>query len=156
MGYDLHIIRRKNYEDFEEESNISLEEWLAYIETDKSLELTNGYQVKIPGFAESYQNVPGFCNWKEHSANKGESAPWLDFGHGQISSKNSDDETIRKMIAIAKLLNGKVIGDDWEEYDESFFDKEKVEERKKSLEKFNPEAVKITRLDLNKPWWKFW
>ena len=67
MGYDLHIVRRKDWDDYEEDSDISLEEWLAYVQTDDELELTNGYQIKIPGVENSFQNVPGFCNWTGHS-----------------------------------------------------------------------------------------
>ncbi len=44
MGYELHIVRQTDYEDGEEESNISLEEWVAYVATDKELKLTNGYK----------------------------------------------------------------------------------------------------------------
>ena len=49
MGYELHIVRRNDWDDYEENSNISLDEWLAYVQLDNELELTNGYQIKIPG-----------------------------------------------------------------------------------------------------------
>jgi hypothetical protein len=62
MGYEFHIVRRKDWEDFEEDSNISLEEWLAYVQSDNELELTNGYKLEVPGFENSFQSVPGFCN----------------------------------------------------------------------------------------------
>ncbi len=62
MGYDLHIVRRNNRDDFEEESNTTLEEWLTYVKSDNELELTDGYLIKIPGMENSFQNVPGFCN----------------------------------------------------------------------------------------------
>ena len=65
MGYDLHIIRKNNWEDFEEESNITLDEWLKYITTDSELELTDGYDIKI-GEEQYFQNRPGYCEWNAH------------------------------------------------------------------------------------------
>ena len=49
MGYELHIVRRLDWEDDEEYSNISLEEWLSYVQSDEELELTNGYKINVPG-----------------------------------------------------------------------------------------------------------
>jgi hypothetical protein len=46
MGYELHIIRREHWETLET-SNISLDEWLNYVKSDKELELTNGYRNKF-------------------------------------------------------------------------------------------------------------
>ena len=134
MGYELHIVRQNDWEDYEEESNISIEEWLAYVQTDTELELTNGYQLKFPGHEHLFQSAPGFCNWTGHSTKTGDDKPWLDYGHGSISAKYPDDETIKKMLFIANKLNGKVRGDDGEFYDETYFSAKK---RKK-------------------PWWKFW
>jgi hypothetical protein len=31
MGYEVHIIRRDDYENDEEESSITIEEWLKYV-----------------------------------------------------------------------------------------------------------------------------
>ena len=145
MGYELHIVRRNNWEDYEEDSNISLEEWVAYVRSDSELELTNGYQIRIPGIENSFQNSPGFCNWTGHSIKVGDDKPWFDYGHGMISAKYPDDETIKKMIAIANRFNGKVQGDDCEFYDENYF-----------LNKTNP-PTQETMIRVNKkPWWRFW
>lgn len=46
MGYALHIVRRNDWDDEEEDCNISLQEWLSYVHSDDELKLTNGYQVK--------------------------------------------------------------------------------------------------------------
>ena len=37
MGYELYIVRLDDYTDGDEESKISLDEWLAYVATDKEL-----------------------------------------------------------------------------------------------------------------------
>lgn len=144
MGYDLHIVRRNDWDDYEENSNISLEEWLAYVQSDNELELTNGYQIKIPGVENSFQNVPGFCNWTGHSTKVTDDKPWFGFGHGMISTKYPDDETIKKMMTIADRFNARVQGDDGEFYDETYF-----------LNKTNQFAQDITKLVDKKPWWKF-
>jgi hypothetical protein len=120
MGYELQIVRLTDYEDDEEESNISLEEWLTYVSTDKELNLTNGYQSNIPGIDRRWHEVPGFCEWKAAELEDG-SSPWLDYGYGCISTKNPGDKLIKKMIEIANALNAKVRGDSFEYYDETYF-----------------------------------
>ena len=149
MGYELHIVRRNDYDNYEEESNISLDEWLRYVESDSELELANGYQIKIPGMQDTFQNVPGFCNWTGHTLKRGDEQRWFDYGFGSISAKYPDDETISKMIKIANTLNGRVEGDDGEIYDESYFQNKNILER--------VESSSVPKLPLNKkPWWKFW
>jgi hypothetical protein len=143
MGYELHIVRKNNFGNLEEDSTISLEEWLAFVEADIELELTNGYLIKIPGIQNEFQSVPGFSIWKAHPTMKGEDSPWLDYGYGSISTKHPDDYLIQKMISIAEILKGKVQGDDGEIYDESYF---------------LPKENKVnTKIELpKKSWWKFW
>jgi hypothetical protein len=146
MGYELHIVRRNDYDDLDEQSNISLDEWLAYVESDKELELTNGYQIKVPGVTDTFQNVPGFCNWTAHSTKKRDELPWFDYGYGSITAKYPDDETIRKMIEIAEKLNAKVQGDDSEFYDLNYFQNKEGE---------GPSGEVESSVN-KKPWWKFW
>ncbi|MDO9376995.1 MAG: hypothetical protein Q7T76_21390, partial [Ferruginibacter sp.] len=124
-------------------NKISRKEWLAYIHSDEELELTNGYESKIPGIENTFQNIPGFCNWSGHSIMKGDSQPWFDYRDGYISAKNPDDEVIRKMINIAETLNAKVQGDDGEFYDETYLSNQK-------------ENTTQTHNLKRKAWWKFW
>jgi hypothetical protein len=121
MGYELHIVRQNDYVDGEEESNISLEEWLNYVATDNELELTNGYGLSIPGTEVPWQERPGFCYWNGHPKSDAGTAPWFDYGYGAISTKYPDEPTIKKMINISIALGAKVRGDDFEYYDESYF-----------------------------------
>ena len=86
---------------------------------------------------------PGFCSWSAHSVMKGDSQPWFDYRDGCISTKNPDEEVIRKMINIADTLNAKVQGDEGELYDETYFSNQ----RQASTQKENI---------IKKPWWKFW
>lgn len=144
MGYELHIIRRNDWEDNEEESNITLAEWLDYVKRDGELEPTEGYWVKVLGESTT-QPKPGFCEWTAYSKEQRPGhRPWFDYGSGSISTKYPDAETIRKMIGIAKALNARVQGDDGEFYDEAAV--------------VAMEAADAARLaqTIEKPWWKFW
>jgi len=143
MGYDLHITRREHWTDDEDDNKISITEWLTYVESDDELELTNGFQTKIPGVENTFHNVPGFSNWSGHTNMKGDSQPWFDYRDGYISTKNPDDETIKKMITIAETLNAKVQGDDGELYDDTYF----LDKQLTSLQEENT---------FKKPWWKLW
>jgi hypothetical protein len=145
MGYDLHITRRDHWADTEV-SDISLDEWLSYVETDKELELTNGFEIKI-GSVTEYKNAPGFCEWNAHPTAKDHNArPWFDYWKGSIGTKNPDEPTIRKMIQIATVLNAKVQGDDGEFYDEEYLiELETSQKQKSSLYQ-----------EYKKPWWRFW
>ncbi len=121
MGYELHIVRQNDYENEEEESNITMDEWLNYVSSDNELKLSNGYTINIPGFETSWQNSPGFTEWISQSPHEDGSNIWFDYGCGSISAKYPESDTIRKMIAIALSLNAKVRGDDFEYYDETYF-----------------------------------
>ena len=143
MGYDLHITRRTEWYDDEQASiDISLEEWLSYIDRDKELELSDNYWVKVPGSDTESQVSPGYCEWTKHPTND---QPGLDYSHGSISIKNPDDITIKKMLTISKALNAYVQGDDGEIYELS---ESGIIFTKKS-------DSSETILD-KKPWWKFW
>lgn len=149
MGYEVHIIRRNDYENDEEESSITIEEWLRYVVTDKELNLTNGYQMNIPNVDTSWKEDPGFCLWTGHSEGVPSESLWFDFWKGVISAKYPDDETIKKMLSIAKALNAKVIGDDNEIYDDNYF------ENKQNSGNIENETNSQSYSN-KKPWWKFW
>ena len=154
MGYDLHIVRQNNWSDYEEDSNITLEEWLHYVESDSELQLTNGYDSEVPGILPGqWQNRPGFCDWIGHPKADAAIVPWFEYYRGSISTKNPDDNTIRKMITISKAFNGRLRGDNGEFYDESYFTNGgrpiEEEEPNTTIPHFNGTTDK-------KPWWKFW
>ena len=148
MGYDLHITRKEYW--FEEEqntNNILLEEWLAYIHNpDSELELSDSYWVKVPGSETESHVAPGFCEWIAHPLDE---RPWFDYSDGNISTKNPDEPTIKKMISIAKEFNAKVQGDDGELYELSPNNEITSRQIGKRLEDETGSKEK-------KPWWKFW
>ena len=151
MGYELHIIRRNDWDNDEEESDITLDEWLKYVATDSELKLTNGYEIKIPNVQSIWHNSPGFCLWTAHPESKSSNSLWFDFGSGIISAKYPDDYTIMKMIQIAAVLDAKVQGDDGEYYDNSYFDKKEAQ-----INKELNELTQQKNLTDKKRWWKLW
>jgi hypothetical protein len=101
MGYNLHIIRRNNWE--EKGNDITSEEWLLLVANDTELQLQPA-------------NGPFFVIWKG-SINPG--LYWLNWSNGEITTKNPDDALIDKMVTIAHHLGAKVQGDDGEVYKSS-------------------------------------
>lgn len=99
MGYDLHITRAKDWSQ-NVESQISAEEWLAYVERDPELSL----------FPE---NGPHCTRWAGKSQYPD---PWLNWFRGNVYTKNPDEALIEKMVAIAHELDAQVQGDDGEIY----------------------------------------
>ena len=147
MGYELHIVRKNDWNNFDEESDITLNEWLSYINNDSELEPTNSSDIKA-GEEQFFNNKPGYCEWNAHSIYKETNArPWFAYWQGGISTKNPDDETVLKMLAIAEKLNARVQGDDGEFYEED--DISKI---------INSDNSQLSdRISTKKTaWWKFW
>jgi len=98
MGYDVHITRRKDWSDTG--NDITAKEWADVITSDSELALDP-------------KNGLYFARWSGASELDD---PWLDWADGQIYSKNADNALIKKMVAIARLLDATVQGDDGEIY----------------------------------------
>jgi hypothetical protein len=122
---------------------------VGYVANDPELNLTNGYKLDIPNVDTSWKESPGFCFWIGHSEGVPSESLWFEFWKGIISSKYPDDETIKKMLSIAKALNARVQGDDNEFYDESYFDQKENNETNITIENRQIHEGK-------KPWWKLW
>ena len=99
MGYDLHITRADFWAE-NQGQEISAEEWSALVDSDAALTF-------------DAQNGPHFAVLESQSDNK---ARWLDWNAGNITTKNPDRETLRKMLEIAAHLGASVQGDDGEHY----------------------------------------
>jgi hypothetical protein len=145
MGYDLHITRREYWAETET-AGITLEEWIAYVNNDKELELTNGYDRKI-GIEIEFISLSGYCLWNAHPDKTDPSEwPWLSYEEGTIDAKYPDHPTIRKMIKIAAALNAIVQGDDGECYTEEYVT---------ALEDAAEQSISFNTMS-KKTWWKFW
>jgi hypothetical protein len=140
MGYNLYITRQEHWAENENEDlQIKLEEWLAYVQNDKELTLNKEAYSYTKKDTDEIFYSPGFAEW---TGNKNLEGAWFDYSNGSIETKNPEQETITKMKQIAKALNAKLMGDDGETYD---LDSDKI------IREW--EEVKVKR---NKPWWKFW
>jgi hypothetical protein len=117
MGYDLHITRASQWSD-SANSPVLLQEWLAYVEIDPALQLTNNATVRSPdGHVISYDSE-GLAVWTGFSGHEpeGNRKVWFDYRNGRIVVKNPNDEIIQKMKSIAVKLNSRVVGDEGESY----------------------------------------
>ncbi|HLP51828.1 MAG TPA: hypothetical protein VK154_13160 [Chitinophagales bacterium] len=107
MGYDLHITRKEKWYDEVSPDDITIQEWVDYVKTDKELEFAG----------ESKKPEEWLAIWLAEPTNK--QIPFS-YYNGCIQTKNPDDATIRKMLNIAQKLGAKVIGDEDEIWDESY------------------------------------
>lgn len=141
MGYDLHITRKEHWaEDEQRENNITLDEWLDYVDEDPGLQISDAYQIRNPQKPDELMPASGFCDWLSYPQNE---KRWFDYYEGNIGTKNPDEDTIRKMLSIAKAFNAKVQGDNGEIYS--------LSSSNKIIHHFNDDNTTP-----KKPWWKFW
>src|SRR4051812_39212729 len=110
MGYELHIIRKTNWEDHEEESVITLDEWFQYVEQDEELERTDFMEKRLSDESVIRHDTIGFVIWNGYKGSTYD-AVWFDYNNGTVYTKNPDDEIVAKLIDMAHALNGKVQGD---------------------------------------------
>lgn len=99
MGYDLHITRKSFWAD-EVGPVITVEEWLAYVDTDQTL-------------TPDPRNGPYMFLWNGPSKYE---EPWIEWNEGELYTKNPDPPLIGKLLEIAAALDAKVRGDDNEVY----------------------------------------
>ncbi len=145
IGYEIHITRKSEWSD-ESGPEISLDEWLEYVDGDEDM--------RADGFAEAETrdgsvlrvDDPGIAVWTAYSGH-GVSGNMAWFSHFQdrISVKNPDEEILGKMHLIATTLNAKVQGDEGEEYGADG----------KALTANVAQSPGQT-VPQSKPWWKFW
>jgi len=114
MGYDLHITRKDDWCD--EGSDITAEEWLAVVAVDPEL-LPDGAlkgDAPGPGGGPPAQRPNTAVFWCKPGDDDSSIYLWLDGGN--VTAKNPDLDTVRKMWRIAELLGARLQGDDGEIY----------------------------------------
>lgn len=67
MGYELHITRKENWFDEDLSTDISMEEWKAYVESDREMQLDNFAETMSPDGAVIRIKRDGISIWKKHS-----------------------------------------------------------------------------------------
>ena len=136
MGYDVHITRKDDWSD-EDGPAISREEWLHYVNADKTMKLEREAVVenaKGEAFSVQDETLAIWTAWPARQPGKNEA--WMWHSQGNVMAKNPDAAMLQKMFLIADGLGGKLQGDDGEVYN--------------SL----GEVDKQDRP--GKPWWKIW
>ncbi len=119
MGYDIHITRADEWFDSQSES-ITMDEWIAYIQSDPEMRLDGYAEATTPEGDTIRIESEGLAVWTAYSGHgvAGNMA-WIDVFNGRITVKNPDREIRQKMFAIATKLNARVQGDDGELYDKT-------------------------------------
>jgi hypothetical protein len=98
MGYDLHITRGETWLE-SDATPITFEEWEAYVPTDSSPRPDEEAGCECVLWTGDPKN-PSSLFWDD----------------GEIRCKNPDEPTAAKLVALATLLDARVLGDDGEEY----------------------------------------
>lgn len=139
MGYEVHVVRRKDFENYEEESNITMEEWKHLVES--SPELT---WEQFDGDTKPLDYK--YCYWLAHPEQDDTNRPWFDYYGGSINTKWTDPPCMKLLLRIAEQLGGRLEGDDGEVYTM----KEIVD-----LEEYH-KKTEPSSTPQKKPFWKFW
>jgi hypothetical protein len=119
MGYDLHIIRTKDWGDSNEDP-VTWEQADALVTSDPELKWAKTATF-TGGEPETTFVLKGdFIEWN------GE--PWFHWSEDQIIGGSRNEAAIVKLAQMAKALSARLVGDDGEEYklERSFFGKLKV------------------------------
>lgn len=101
MGYDIYITRRVHWSD-NGEPQITPDEWLAVIESDPQL-------IKLVGRNEEEPVA-------QMLSPDGMAARFFRYLDGHVFVKKPTKEVLLQMIALAKILNARVIGEQDEIY----------------------------------------
>jgi hypothetical protein len=96
MGYNIYITRKTNWSDTSG-PQITPTEWLAVLDSDA--ELSRATDTGDDTLAGAWKGDTLFY-----------------FTDGEVTCKNPDENTIRKMVDIAARLKATVQGDDGEQY----------------------------------------
>lgn len=142
MGYDLHITRRENW--FDDDTEISIEEWLTVVHNDPELRLDGFAEAETPTGEKIRIEDEGLCVWTAYSRHgvNGNMA-WLWHSRGNVMAKNPDVEIRQKMWCIADKLGARIQGDEGEWY--------------------GPDGQMLPQVEQenglpapSRPWWRFW
>ena len=123
MGYDLHITRAEEWTE-SENAPITFEEWLAHTKEDLEL-YEGGYVDRLTNLdnPDIVKRTPLF-GWRR-GPNPSDDDPCLEWYKGRVDVKNPDEQTIKKMLRIARVFSARLIGDDGETYSLSILGKVK-------------------------------
>jgi hypothetical protein len=110
MGYDISIVRGPDWYD-NPEHQISLEEWIAYRDSDPDLRRPDPDKLyfRKNGLNDNMALLPP-------EPGNPEGWPRLSWSRGTINAMSPQESTMLKMFNIAACLDGYLIGEDGELY----------------------------------------
>lgn len=115
MAYSLHIIKSQ-YSWEANENPIKLEEWIELVKTDSQMKMKSEFEGINPRTKEKIIiKLRDTAVWLFKNENIEYEVPFT-YKKGAISVSHTDDNVIEKMKEIAEKLNGRVVGDEGEEY----------------------------------------
>ncbi|MBI2082692.1 MAG: hypothetical protein HYT76_03900 [Deltaproteobacteria bacterium] len=111
MGFDVHITRKDDW--FDKTNNISLQEWVEYLEKDPEMQLID-QDKKLPA---ALFKGDGRATWIAHPNSSNSDEPVIfKYLSGNITVFKPDQEILKKMFRIAEALKAKVQGNECEIY----------------------------------------
>ena len=115
MGYEVHITRKQNW--FDEGPEISLADWLDVVRADPEMRNDGYAEATVEEGSVLGIEDPSMSVWLAYSGHlQGGNMAWIWRSHGNVVTKNPDEEMLRKMALIAQSLSAKVQGDEGEVY----------------------------------------
>jgi hypothetical protein len=140
MGYEVHITRKENW--FDEGPEISLADWLDVVRADPEMQ-NDGYAEATVGEGSVLRvEDPSMSVWLAYPGHLQDgNMAWMWRSHGNVVTKNPDEDMLKKMAIIAQRLSAKVQGDEGEVYGING--------------QLISEAVPSPHRN-HKPWWRFW
>lgn len=142
MGYEVHISRKNDFDNYDEESNITMDEWRAMVDAADDLTWEPAPGAEIPGNFE-------YCYWLKHPEQDESNRPWFQFYGGSVSTKWTDTASLRLMLRMAEALKGRMHGDEGEFYEAADIDAMEQDQKQQAVAAEAPAPQK-------KPFWKFW
>jgi hypothetical protein len=113
MGYDVHITRAEEWSRSKEHP-ITLDEWLAYVDSDAEMRLDGFAEVTTPSAERLRIEARGIAVWTAYSRHSNGATAWFSHRSHKVTVTNPDAEVISKMARIAAALGAHVQGDEGE------------------------------------------
>lgn len=140
MGYEVHITRKENW--FDEGPEISLADWLDVVRTDPEMRNDGYAEATVAEGSVLRIEDPSMSVWLAYPGHLQDgNMAWMWHSHGNVVTKNPDEEMLQKMLIIAQRLSAKVQGDEGEVY---------------GIDGQLIAAAEPRPHRSHKPWWRFW
>lgn len=142
MGYDLYITRKEDWSDVDGQ-DITFDDWIAYVTSDKSLRIDAARAAAADPRVASGAKEPShvaWVDWPDREAGQREAWIWLE--RGNLVAADADLPFRQKLFLIAVAMNARLMGEDGEVYN--------------SIGEPEGKSSLFASLGRKRRWWKFW